>query len=169
MCYIDETANHVSLYNVYTIELWATFTLLGMKQSNLTLNKNNKVAKKTLYRSPEHQIDWPFCPGEEVQNRFPRTRPWRPSWISDRNDFSSFVIYKTPWCFLPTLEFICLSGVQEKKQKINFPAILDFWSECFLLFWPSRHLLIKFQDNRLFVSGEERIIAAILDYPSVQF
>ena len=28
--------------------------------------------------------------GEEAKNRFSRWRPWRPSWISDRHDFSYF-------------------------------------------------------------------------------
>ena len=31
-----------------------------------------------------------FCSGEEAKNIFSRWRPWRPSWISDRNDFSYF-------------------------------------------------------------------------------
>ena len=35
-------------------------------------------------------VNWPFGPGEEAKNRFSRWRPWRPSWISDRHDFSSF-------------------------------------------------------------------------------
>ena len=28
--------------------------------------------------------------GEEAKNRFSRWLPWRPSWISDRHDFSYF-------------------------------------------------------------------------------
>ena len=32
-------------------------------------------------------VDWPFSSGEEAKNRFSR---WRPSWISDRNNFSYF-------------------------------------------------------------------------------
>ena len=32
-------------------------------------------------------VKWPFGSGEEAKNRFSR---WRPSWISDRNDFSYF-------------------------------------------------------------------------------
>ena len=30
-------------------------------------------------------VNWPFGSGEEAKNRFSR---WRPSWISDRHDFS---------------------------------------------------------------------------------
>ena len=35
-----------------------------------------------------------FGSGKEVKNRFSRGPPWRPSWISDRNDFSSFLSTK---------------------------------------------------------------------------
>ena len=35
-------------------------------------------------------VHWPFGSGEEAKNRFSRWRPWRPSWISDRHDFSYF-------------------------------------------------------------------------------
>ena len=45
-----------------------------------------------LYRLPDYQVIWPFGSGEEVQNRFPRKRTWRPIWISDRNDFIFFFI-----------------------------------------------------------------------------
>ena len=33
------------------------------------------------------RVKWPFSSGEEAKNRFSR---WRPSWISDRHDFSYF-------------------------------------------------------------------------------
>ena len=33
-------------------------------------------------------VNWLFSSGEEVKNRFSRWRPWGPSWISDRHDFS---------------------------------------------------------------------------------
>ena len=35
-------------------------------------------------------VNWPFDSGEEAKNRFSRWQPWRPSWISDRQDFSCF-------------------------------------------------------------------------------
>ena len=35
-------------------------------------------------------VNWPFSSGEEAKNRFSRWLPWRPSWISDRHDFSYF-------------------------------------------------------------------------------
>ena len=35
-------------------------------------------------------VNWPFASGEEAKNRFSRWPPWWPSWISKRDDFSSF-------------------------------------------------------------------------------
>ena len=35
-------------------------------------------------------VNWPFGSGEEAKDRFSSWRPWRPSWISDQNDFSYF-------------------------------------------------------------------------------
>ena len=35
-------------------------------------------------------VNWSFGLGEEAKNRFSRWLPWRPSWISDRHDFSYF-------------------------------------------------------------------------------
>ena len=36
------------------------------------------------------KVNKPFRSGEEAKNRFSRWPSWRPSWISDRNDFSYF-------------------------------------------------------------------------------
>ena len=36
------------------------------------------------------QVNWPFGSGEEMKNGFSRLPPWRPSWVSDRNDFCYF-------------------------------------------------------------------------------
>ena len=35
-------------------------------------------------------VNWPFGSGKEAKNRFSRWPPRRPSWISDRHDFSYF-------------------------------------------------------------------------------
>ena len=35
-------------------------------------------------------VNWLLGSGEEAKNRFSRWPPWRPSWISDRHDFSYF-------------------------------------------------------------------------------
>ena len=59
--------------------------------------------------------NWPFGSREEAQDKFSRWRPWRPSWISNRNDFR----YLWSSSHHDTLESNNLS-VQEKKGKINF-------------------------------------------------
>ena len=41
----------------------------------------------TLMLPSKFGVNWPFGAGEEAKNRFSR---WRPSWISDWNDFSYF-------------------------------------------------------------------------------
>ena len=59
------------------------------------------------------RVNWPFSSEEEGKNRFSR---WPQSWISNRNDFSYFYIYKSTRCFLPIFKS---TGplVQENKQK----------------------------------------------------
>ena len=64
-------------------------------------------------------VNWPFGSGEEAKNRFSRWWLRRPSWISDRHDFSYFLIDKSPRCLLPSLKSISLM-VEEKKRKIDF-------------------------------------------------
>ena len=44
----------------------------------------------TLMVLSKFGVNWPFGSGDEEKNRFSRWQPWRPSWISDRNDFSYF-------------------------------------------------------------------------------
>ena len=41
----------------------------------------------TLMLPTKFGVNWPFGSEEEAKNRFSR---WRPSWISDWNDFSYF-------------------------------------------------------------------------------
>ena len=42
----------------------------------------------TLMCPTKFGVNRPFGSEEEEKNRFSRWRPWRPSWISDWNDFS---------------------------------------------------------------------------------
>ena len=44
----------------------------------------------TLMLPSKFGVHWPFGSGEEAKNRFSRWLPWRPSWISDRHNFSYF-------------------------------------------------------------------------------
>ena len=41
-------------------------------------------------------VNWILGPDEEAKNRFLRWLPWRPSWISDRHDFSYFLSTSHP-------------------------------------------------------------------------
>ena len=77
---------------------------------------------------------------KEAKNRISRWRPRRPSWISDRKDFSIFDIQVTSM-LSTSLESIGLL-VQKKNQKIDFQdgrhfsmtvlaVTLDFRSEQF--------------------------------------
>ena len=40
--------------------------------------------------------NWPLGSGEVVQNRFSRWQSWQPSWITDRNNFSYFLLASCP-------------------------------------------------------------------------
>ena len=44
----------------------------------------------TRMLSKRFQVIWPFGSEAEAKNRFPRWRPWRPSSISEWNNFSYF-------------------------------------------------------------------------------
>ena len=118
-------------------------------------------------------VSWPFGSRAEVQNRFSR---WRPSWISDLNDFSCCFIYKSLRCFLPSFKSTGLS-VQEKKQKIDFQdgghnGHFGFLIETILAIFDlqvTRMLPTKFQVNWHFGSGGEgknRFSRWLLQLPS---
>ena len=42
------------------------------------------------------RVIWPLGSGQETKNRLSKWRLWRPSWISDRNDFNYFYLQVTP-------------------------------------------------------------------------
>ena len=58
------------------------------------------------------QVSWPFGSGGETKNRFSILRP---SWISDRIDFSYFLSTSLP--MLPTKFQVSLF---QKKRKVDF-------------------------------------------------
>ena len=70
----------------------------------------------TLMLPTKFQVNWPY---KKERNRFSRWRPWQPSLISDRYDFSYFFYLQDTICFLPSFKSIGIL-VQEKKRKINF-------------------------------------------------
>ena len=87
-------------------------------------------------------VNWPFGSGEEVNNSFSRwPQPWRPSWISDRNDCNYFDVQLTP--MLPT------------KFQVNWPFGLGGEAKnrfCFYL-QVTPMLSTKFRVNWPFGSG----------------
>ena len=107
-------------------------------------------------------VNWPFGSGIEAKNRFSRLRPWQPSWISDRHDFSYFLINKSPWCFLLSFESIDF-WVYEKKRKTDFQdgrhgSLLGFTISMILAILDLQvtpMLPTKFRANWPFGSGEE--------------
>ena len=42
------------------------------------------------------RVNWSFSSEEEAKNRFSRWLPWRPTWISNRDDFSYFLSISHP-------------------------------------------------------------------------
>ena len=95
-----------------------------------------------------------------MKNRFSKWPPWRPSWISNQNDFSYFS--SSPRCFLLSYKSSGPS-VQEKKQKIDFQnghhgGHLGFPIGTILAIFDlqvTRMLPTKFQVNWLLGLGEE--------------
>ena len=71
--YFCSTSHSYSSYQVSTSRILAIFDL-----------------QVTLMLPSKFGVSWPFGSGEEAKNRFSRWRPWQPSWISNRNDFSYF-------------------------------------------------------------------------------
>ena len=66
---------------------------LGFPIGTILANFDLQVTPMLPYK---FGINWPFSSGEEAKNRFSRWRPWWPSWISDRNDFSYFLSTSHP-------------------------------------------------------------------------
>ena len=63
------------------------------------------------------KVNCPLGSGEKAKNRFSRWMPWRPSWISDRNDFIYFWSTSHPDA---SYQVSIGLSVQEKRRKIDF-------------------------------------------------
>ena len=63
------------------------------------------ILQVTAMLSTKFWVNWPSGLAEEAKNRFSRWWPL-PSWISNRNDFSFLLIYKSPRCFLLSVESV---------------------------------------------------------------
>ena len=55
-----------------------------------TISAISDLQGNALILPIKFQVNWPFGSRKEVENRFSRWRPWRPSWILDLNHFCSF-------------------------------------------------------------------------------
>ena len=56
----------------------------------------------TLMLPTKFHVNWPFGSEEEAKKRFLSRPPWRQTWLSDLNDFSSFWSTSFNACFLNT-------------------------------------------------------------------
>ena len=92
------------------------------------------------------------------RNRFWR---WRPSWISDWNDFSYVLLYKLPWYFLPSSSQFDFRFRRRSAKKI-FKSIGGHGSHLgfpqFLIYSVSQYFLSSFETNDLSVHEKKRKI-----------
>ena len=107
------------------------------------------------------QVNRPFGSGKEVKNKFSIWLTWRPSWISDRNDFSYFEFSSHPDALYLSFKSICLSVQETKRKKIfnggnlGFPirttlAILIYNSRgCFLQSFKSFGFLVQEKKRKI--------------------
>ena len=113
----------------------------------------------SLMLPTKFQVDWPFDSGEEAKNRFSRSMAAILDVRSER--FMLFLIYKSPWCCLPSFESIGRL-VQEKKRKIDFQdgrhGISD--RNDFSYFWSTSH------PNASYQVSSQLALAAVLDFRS---
>ena len=68
------------------------------------------------------EVKWPFGSGEERKNRVSN---WRPSWISDQNDFNYFLSTSLPDAAHQVLSQLAFWFRRSPKQMFKMAAILD--------------------------------------------
>ena len=111
----------------------------------------------TLILHIKFRVHWPFCSGEQVQNRFSRWLLWQPYCIFEKNNFRFFYLQVTQ-----SFESIGLL-VQEKKRKIGVQdgghgGHVGLWIRMILVNFDLRVTLMlstKFRVNWPFSPGEE--------------
>ena len=89
----------------------------------------------TLMLPTKFKVNKQFGSGEEVKNRFSRWQPWRPSWISNRNNFSHFCSISHPDVSYQVSSQLAF-GFRRRGEKYIFKmaamvASLDFQSAQF--------------------------------------
>ena len=73
----------------------------------------------TLMLPTKFRVNWPFGSEDEVKNRFSRQQPWRPSWISNQNDFSCFWSTSHPDASYQVLSQLAF-GFRRRSEKSYF-------------------------------------------------
>ena len=97
---------------------------------------------------------WPLGSGGDVKNGFSRWPQLRPSWISDRNDFSYFWSISRSDASYQVSRQLALRFIRSETE-IFKTAILDFWSERFSDLHVTLMLSTKFQVSWTLGSGGE--------------
>ena len=72
---------------------WPSIVYLSTRQSPLgwvSFYPTAVILTSQVNTLMKFRVSWLFSSGEEVRNRFSSWQPWRPSWISNQNDFSCF-------------------------------------------------------------------------------
>ena len=69
------------------------------------------------------RVDWPFSSGE-ILNRFSKWRPWRPSWISDRNDVRYFLTIYKSHLFLSSFENWPFGSEEVQNTFLKMAAVM---------------------------------------------
>ena len=85
--------------------------------------------------SSKFGVNWLLGLGVEAKNRFSRRLPWRPSWISDRHDFSYFFSTCHPDASQQVWSQLAIWFRRRcEKQIFKMAAILDFHRNDFSYF-----------------------------------
>ena len=64
------------------------------------------------------KVNKPFGSGQEVKNRFSKWLPWRPSWISNRNNFSQFQSISHPDAYYQVSSQLAFGFRRRSEKKI---------------------------------------------------
>ena len=106
--------------------------------------------------STKFQVKWRFGSGEEAKNRFSRWPPWRPSWISDRNDLKHFDLQVTPMLLSKfQVNWLLCSGDEAKNR---FSRISDWKEFSYFDLQVTQMLPTKFQSVGVLVQEKKRKI-----------
>ena len=127
----------------FTIGTILAIFYLRVTQMLLTKNRFSRWLpwQVTQMLPTKFGVNWPFGSGEEAKNRFSRWLPWRPSWISDRHDFSYFWSISHPNASYQVWSLLGL-GVEAKNRFSRWRPWWPSWisdRHDFSYFWSTSH------------------------------